>query len=199
MDVESVPEDLRSIQRRAALAWSPEEIEHAWKHTPGLKPNGHAETGFPYPTEAPLAYVKFGFPTCIEYSQAEVRNQIFAYDALQKLPPEARQGVHVPEVYRTVEIGRRLFVIMEYVAGKSLAQIVGDDETWEAHGEEVTNKICQGMKLLLSLPVPQDAKPGPVGGGIIHHTIFKDFEAAIEYDSIDMLERHLNKVGAPPL
>lgn len=192
MDVELGPEDPRSVQRRAALAWSEEEIESTWKHTPMLKPNGFSVTGFPYPADAPSAYVKFGFP--VEWTLAEVRNQTFVYDALQKLPPEARQGIHVPEVYRIMEIGHRLFIIMEYVPGRTLSKITEDEQYWETCREEVINKICQGMKLLISLPVPEDAKPGPVGGGIIRHPIFKDFEAAIEYDSIEMLERHLNKV-----
>lgn len=192
MDIEPGPEDLRSMQRCAALAWSEEEIESAWEHTPKLKPNGFSVTGFRYPADAPSAYVKFGFP--VEWMLAEVRNQTFVYDALQKLPPEARQGIHVPEVYRTMEIERRLFIIMEYVPGRTLAKITENEQYWETCREEVINKICQGMKLLMSLPVPEDAKPGPVGGGIIRHPIFADFQAAIEYDSIEMLERHLNKV-----
>lgn len=190
-----MPKDPRSIQRHAALAWSKEEIENTWKHTPQFKPNGSSVTGFPYPTDAPLAYIKFG--DHVEWKFAEVRNQMFVYDSLQQLPPEKRQGIHVPEVYRTMRIGNLLFIIMEYVPGRTLAQITEDGENWEMLREEVINKICQGMRMLLSLPVPCDAKPGPVGGGIIRHPIFKYSEAATEYDSIDMLERHLNKVGAP--
>ncbi|KAG6354589.1 hypothetical protein INS49_004607 [Diaporthe citri] len=194
MDAESVTEDHRSVQRHAALAWSEEEIENTWKHTPKFKPNGFSVTGFPYPPDAPLAYIKFGDP--VEWKLAEVRNQIFVHDALQQLPPEEKQGIHVPEVYRTMRIGYLLFIIMEFVPGRTLAQITEDWENWVMAREEVTNKIAQGMRLLLSLPVPCDAKPGPVGGGIIRHPMFKDCEAATEYDSVDMLERHLNKVAA---
>lgn len=197
MDDDSVPEDPRSIQRHAALAWSEEEIEHAWKHTPHCTPTGSAVTGFPYPADAPSAYIKFKLGVPVELTLAEARNQMFAYDALQQLPPEERQAVHVPEVYRTMRIGRLLFIIMEYVPGRTLAQIIEDRENWETIREEVINNIAQGMRLLLSLPVPCDAKPGPVGGGIIRHPIFKDCEAATEYDSVDMLERHFNKVGTP--
>lgn len=189
-----MPEDPRSIQRYAAWSWSEDEIEYTGRHTPIFKSNGFSVTGFPYPADAPLAYIKFGDP--IEWKLAEVRNQMFAYDALQQLPPEERQGIHVPEVYRTMRIGNLLFIIMEYVPGSTLAQITGSED-WEVLQEEVINKIARGMRLLLSLPVPYDAKPGPVGGGIIRHPIFKDSEAATEYNSIDMLERHLNKVGAP--
>lgn len=195
MDVVSMPEDPRSFQRYAALAWSEEEIEYTWRHMPKFKPNGFSVTGFPYPVDAPLAYIKFGDP--IEWKLAEVRNQMFVYDALQQLPPDQRQGIYVPEVYRTMRIRHLFFIIMEYVPGRTLAQITEDSENWEMVRDQVTDRIAQGMRLLLSLPVPYDAKPGPVGGGIIRHPIFKDSEAATEYESIDMLERHLNKVGAP--
>lgn len=198
MDVEAVPEDPRSMQRHAAWSWSEAEIEHAWRHSPHATPNGFSVTGFPYPADAPSAYIKFKLGKPVKWRLAEARNQTFAHDALQQLPPEQRQGIHVPEVYRTIRIGNLVFIIMEYVPGRTLAQMITEDgESWEVIREAVTDKIAQGMRLLISLPVPCDAKPGPVGGGIIRHPIFKDCEAATEYDSIDILERHLNKVGAP--
>lgn len=195
MDAESLPEDLRSIQRRAALAWSEEEIESTWRRTPIFNSDTSTVSGFPYPADAPTAYIKFGHP--IEWRLAEFRNHTFVYDALQRLPREERQGIYVPEVYRTMRIKHLLFIIMEYIPGKTLAEITADSENWKTRREGVIDKISQGIKLLLSLPVPCDAKPGPVGGGIIRHPIFKDSEAAIVYDSIEMLERHLNKVARP--
>lgn len=54
MDDETGPEDLRSVQRRAASTWSGEEIESTWKHSPMLKPNGFSSTGLPYSPDAPL-------------------------------------------------------------------------------------------------------------------------------------------------
>ncbi|KAL2292419.1 hypothetical protein FJTKL_09391 [Diaporthe vaccinii] len=194
MDAGSFTEKPMSEQRRAALSWSAEEIENAWKQVPKFKSNGFSVTGFPYPASKPLAYVKFGHP--IEWRQAEARNQIFVHDALQKLPPGAKQACHAPEVYRTMKIGHLFFIIMEFVPGKTLAQIMEESESWESRREEVTAKVYRAIELLLSLPVPRDAKPGPVGGGHIRHPLFKDCEASIEYKSIDLLERHLNKVAA---
>lgn len=197
MEAGSFEEKPMSEQRRAALSWSAEEIENAWKQILKIKPNGSCVTGCPYPASQPSAYVRFGHP--IEWRQAEARNQIFVQDALQRLQPGAEPACHAPEVYRTMKIGDLFFIIMEFVPGKTLAQIMEDSESWKLRREEVTDKIYHAIKLLMSLPVPRDAKPGPVGGGHIRHPLFKDCEASIEYNSVDILERHLNKVNAPPV
>ncbi|KUI62423.1 hypothetical protein VP1G_09546 [Cytospora mali] len=53
--------------------------------------------------------------------------------------------------------------------------------------------IAEGIRLL-SVKAPPEAKPGPVGGGIIRHPLFSDFQATISYRDVEMLEKHLNKV-----
>jgi hypothetical protein len=39
---------------------------------------------------------------------------------------------------------------------------------------------------------------GPYGGGLIEHPFFKDFEAPIQFNSVDMLEKYINKVFLLP-
>ncbi|CAI7570310.1 unnamed protein product [Penicillium viridicatum] len=48
---------------------------------------------------------------------------------------------------------------------------------------------------LVSIEVPPDIAPGPVGGGHIHMRIFWDDEISdVDYPSIQDLEGHLNRV-----
>ncbi|KAH8790921.1 hypothetical protein F5882DRAFT_377049 [Hyaloscypha sp. PMI_1271] len=44
--------------------------------------------------------------------------------------------------------------------------------------------------------IPHDATPGPYGGGLIRHPLFKDYQANIEYSSVAQLQHHINKVNA---
>lgn len=83
---------------------------------------------------------------------------------------------------------------MEYIRGKTLAKLMEDRETFKETYQYYYDSIERALKLLLSFPVPKDAAPGPYGGGIIQHPLFKDYRAAIQYDSVDMLEQHLNNV-----
>ncbi|ESZ90804.1 hypothetical protein SBOR_8809 [Sclerotinia borealis F-4128] len=58
--------------------------------------------------------------------------------------------------------------------------------------------------LLLSLPVPKDAAPGPVGGGHSNHPIFEIYSteenrAPVTYASVEELTKHINELLLPRL
>ncbi|OAA67918.1 Protein kinase-like domain protein [Niveomyces insectorum RCEF 264] len=171
-----------------------EELGEARKRLGFCTAEGHAITGFPYPPERPLFYAKLRTKAVL---RQEARTQQFAYEGLEKMPPDKRHGIRVPRVLRLVENERgNGFIIMEYVHGETLKSILARPNS-PTYGDvqPYFDRISKALRLFLEIPVPADAKPGPCGGGIIHHTFYKDFEAAIEYESIDMLEAHLNKLA----
>lgn len=155
---------------------------------------GWRVTGFAYPTDNPVVYIKYGHNRS-SLRDSEARTHQFAYDSLQRLPQQDRQGVRIPEIYRIMQAGNWTYIVMEYIRGKTLAKLMEDRETFKETYQYYYDSIERALKLLLSFPVPKDAAPGPYGGGIIQHPLFKDYRAAIQYDSVDMLERHLNKVS----
>lgn len=186
-----------SPQRQLALSWSEEDILSVFEQTPALKPNGFTLTGFPFPTQQPAAWVKFGLPSILK---PEVQNHECAFTALRGMPADQTRGVHIPEIYRTFESGTKFFIVMEYIPGKTLKQLL-DEPGGESAWESLTNKIANGIRLLMSIPAPPGQTPGPVGGGRIRHSLFKHDTSYCEYASVDELEDHLNKVrnyGGPP-
>lgn len=179
-----------SSKRQLALSWSEEDIISVFKQTPEFKPNGCAVTGFVFPPKQPVAHVKFGL---IPDLMAELRNHEYAFKALRDMPPNQTRGILIPEIYRTFENGKRFFIVMEYVPGKTLAQLV-EELGWASQQTTRSNSIARAIRLLMSIKPPPGQKPGPVGGGRIRHPLFKDDTSYCEYSSVDELEAHLNKV-----
>ncbi|OAA53624.1 Protein kinase-like domain protein [Niveomyces insectorum RCEF 264] len=127
----------------------------------------------------------------------EARTQQFAHDGLAKMPPDERQGIHVPRILRLVQYDSGSgYIVMEYVPGKTLEHIHREHQDMTPEDSQpYYDAISRALRLFLAIPVPADAQPGPVGGGIIHHALFKGFVAPIKYDSVDMLEKHMNKLA----
>lgn len=178
-------------KRQLALSWSKDDLISTFKQTPEFKPNGCDVTGFVFPpTKYPIAYVKFGLAS---ERRAELRNQEYAFKALREMPPNQTQGILIPEIYRAFEYGEEFFIVMEYIPGRTLAQLV-QQPGWESQQTSLSNSIARAIGLLMSIKPPPGQKPGPVGGGHIRHPLFKDDTSYLEYSSIDELEAHLNKV-----
>ncbi|KAI0382542.1 kinase-like domain-containing protein [Hypomontagnella monticulosa] len=142
-------------------------------------------SGFAYPPSEPIVWIK------MKGSLGEARMQTLAYDYLSGMDPSMRRNVRVPEVYRTIEWDGKIYIVMEYVNGKSLMEdVVIDDTVYDS----LMDQLAYAIQLLLSFPVSADTPPGPAGGGQIRHTIFKDQEASIDYNSVEEIERHFNNI-----
>lgn len=122
-----------------------------------------------------------------------MKNHDHVFRALKAMPPDQKRGILIPEIYRTFESGDRLFIVMEYIPGRTLAQLQ-EQQGWESRKGTVIDGIARAIRLLRSIQAPRGQKPGPVGGGRIRHPLFKDDTSFCEYSSVDELERHLNKV-----
>lgn len=177
-------------RRQLALSWHEDEIISVFNQTPQLKPDGHAVTGFLFPPREPIAYVKFVFPS---ERMAEVKNQEYAFESLRAMPPHQTKGTLIPEIYRTFQSGDRLFIVMEYIHGRTLAELQ-ERPDWESRQGVVVDSVATAIRLLLLIRPPPGQQPGPVGGGRIRHPLFKHSTSYRSYSSVDELEKHLNKV-----
>ncbi|KAK7425968.1 hypothetical protein QQZ08_007550 [Neonectria magnoliae] len=162
---------------------------------PPCNARGHAISGFAYPPEKPVIFIKFR-GNLERGRDAEARTQVWAYEALQRLPTSDRQAIKIPKVYRTVDLVTWTFILMEYVPGKTFQDFIDENsEAFDATEDPYLGMIERALKLFLSFPVPQDVSPGPYGGGLIRHPLFKGFKSTIEYQTVDQLEKHINKLA----
>ncbi|KAH6675107.1 hypothetical protein B0J14DRAFT_29184 [Halenospora varia] len=128
---------------------------------------------------------------------AEMLNQDFAFKALERMPQQKRAGIRVPKVYRVIEKAQIVYIVMEYVNGKTLKESLEEGISHDKL-QDYYNQIAKAIELFISIKVPDGVTPGPVGGGIIKHPLFKDTIASIEYTSFDDLQQHVNNVANLP-
>jgi hypothetical protein len=149
---------------------------------------------FPYPPDRPVVFVKYGGPE----KQAEGDMQRLAFDWLNTERCNTRCNIYVPEVYKIFSRRGLTFIIMQFVEARSiqdLAKQAGSQE-WEDFKTPYCDLIVEGIELFRRMPLPGDPIPGPRTSSrrIIKHMLFKDQEAPVEYDTIEELQDHLNRV-----
>jgi hypothetical protein len=137
-----------------------------------------------YPRDSPTLFIKYG-PEKLGM-KGEMRNQVFAFEMLNKLPLQDRAEIKIPEVYRVIEEDGMIYVVMEYVKGNTV--------DWRSADEKKKfHKIARAIELFLSFET-EGQSLGPVGGGLIRHPVFKDTVAPLKYNSVDDLQNHMTKV-----
>ncbi|KAF7558496.1 hypothetical protein G7046_g5667 [Stylonectria norvegica] len=187
-------EQSQQTPHQLASSLTEDDLKDIVDQQPARDTAGGQVTGLAYPYEHPTVYIKYG-QNAYSLRDSEARTQQYAYEALRRIPPDDRQGIYIPEIYRIVYVGGWTYIIMEYVRGQTLAALMEDWPSFVKISQPYYDKIRAALLLLLSFPVPEDATPGPYGGGLIRHPLFKYYRASIKYDSVDMLEKHMNKVA----
>ncbi|ROV95915.1 hypothetical protein VSDG_05148 [Cytospora chrysosperma] len=207
---QSIIDDRRSSQRKAALACGQEEIFTAMQSQEITL--WRATKVFTYPPDSkdPSFLVKYSKDYTRWLLESEMRNQKFAFDALRERGPQQFPGllVCVPEIFKDFEYRGYYFLVMEFVPGRTLVEVGKEERNALAAaaagagaGDRAESQlvkrlyrcVAEGIRLL-SVKAPPGTKPGPVGGGRIRHPFFKDSESRIPYRDMKMLETHLNKV-----
>ena len=143
-----------------------------------------------YPSlDAPIAFIKYGPEQC--GMMAQMRTQTYAWNALKQIPQQKRD-VQIPEIYHVIQRDEITYIIMEYVQGETLEELLAKNTLDDCQKEY--SQISKAMKTLLSIEVPKGCAPGPIGSGLIRHPLFKGAVASTEYDSVHELQQHINNV-----
>lgn len=120
-----------------------------------------------------MFFIKYEIPRC------EWKNQQFLFDRIR-----ASAAIRIPEIY-AVFGADKLYLIMEFIQTHHIASDI---------------QRARAISDLVSIEVPLNIAPGPVGGGRIHMRIFWDDQISdVNYPSIQDLEGHLNCACIPKL
>lgn len=155
-------------------------------------------TGFPYPPDSPVFYIKFGNQPK-PFTKMEAQTQQFAYDALQtmRFSDVGNKCVpRIPKILCLLESEHVLYIVMEYVHGSTLLELA-KTKTWEEQ-QPYIKQIAESIDVLLTIPIPPEAAPGPHQGGVIRHPVFKDGEAAKPFNSVLALQDHIDSMVTSP-
>ncbi len=123
-------------------------------------------------------FVKYGSQRDLEPERA-TQEHVFAH-AQQSNAPD------VPRIARIVHHfvdQRTMYLVMERIK-------------LQESPPDLAARIQQATKWLSEVPLPSNHTLGPVGGGPIHHKVFKDFEAPFILPDVTMLDSYMKKV--PP-
>jgi hypothetical protein len=154
-----------------------EEIIHLCRQ------KGPTSNGLKYPPNGtPIAYIKYGRGV----TMGEAWAQLYAFEQMKD-----QLGAKIPRIYRAFQDGCWTFILMEYIEGKTVGELLQEpsaDHDW------IYNQVADAVRQMLGFPVPEGVSLGPIGGGCAQHCFFKDHVAPMEYPSVPVLEKHINKV-----
>ncbi|KAF1736982.1 hypothetical protein CRV24_002597 [Beauveria bassiana] len=158
---------------------------------------GHYRSGFPYPLDSPspLFYIKYGGGgQC--FNNMEVATQVFTRDSLKAMSGSTTDGGNLPRVPKIFRVFGGRYMVMEYVQGKTLLELA-ETKSWEEQLQYI-DRIAEAVDILLTIPIPAEAAPGPYGGGITRHPLFKDSEAPKIFNDVASLQEHINYMSTLP-
>lgn len=109
-------------------------------------------------------------------TMAEAINQSYFFDKLKGIP-----SIRIAQVFEAFQADARTYIVMEYIRSSGFAS---------------RNQIADAVAVLLGVDPPANAKPGPVGGGLMHHHLFKDRTTSKVFSSNADLETAINQLNS---
>ena len=122
------------------------------------------------------AWVKLGR----SITMGEARTQHFV---TQVFNDKAGVAVRSPYVYVAFRSGGISYIVMEYIDGSTC--------------DDSDAKLVAAVVQSPTTAQGPTAEPGPVGGGPIEHRFFVEWRSSVTYNSVEVLEKHINGVSAP--
>lgn len=119
-------------------------------------------------------FIKFDDPKAL---WPEIVTQMYISKYAEDTPGTPR----IPKIIHHFRDQQLMYLVMEYIK-------LADDPP------DISERTTEALRWLSEVPAPPDHVVGPLGGGIIRHSFFKDYRAPLLFSSIDALERYIEKV-----
>lgn len=146
-------------------------------------------SGFPYPPEAPIFWIKYGFAVYWN----EVCGQTVAYDGLRQLG----SSVRAPGVYYAFKEDISTYIVMEYIPGKTATQCLEELQD-EAEKEKIYRSMAFVVSELHRIPIPESRRRlAAISGERFRHNIFESHrQATRHYENTEQFQNHINTVSS---
>ena len=122
-------------------------LENFYEIIDDLKPNGKVK----------LAYDRRAKLICVIKERSLEVAKLYGILKAAAIP-------HLPEIYRLVKFNKKLFVVEEYIAGRTLEEILKYEKNFdEKNTANITRQICQSLKILHGYKIiHRDIKPSNI-------------------------------------
>jgi hypothetical protein len=120
-------------------------------------------------------FIKFDNPRTL---WPEFSTQSYIYDYAKR----HGNGPRIPHALHYFETQETAFLVMEHIRLR------------DEHPPDLAERTAVALNWLSEVPSPSEDLMGPIGGGLIHHSFFKNNKAPLAFSSIDALERYMNEV-----
>lgn len=146
-------------------------------------------SGFPYPPEAPIFWIKYGFAVYWN----EVCGQTVAYNGLRQLGSLVR----APGIYYAFKEGTITYIVMQYIPGKTAKQCLEETQD-EAEKEKVYRSMAFAVSELHRIPIPESwRRLAAISGERFRHNIFEfNLQATRHYENTQQFQDHMNTVSS---
>jgi hypothetical protein len=146
---------------------------------------GFCQNGVCFEIEGtPRFWIKYGVG--ITLGEALTQNQV-----AQIVNADPMSVVRVPEVYFVFLRGLRRYIVMQHVAGDTVASRQLKEGKY-VKGDVAA--VAAAVKQLIGIRVPAGTPPGHVGGGPIGHDFFLECKSTSEYPTVGHLQDQINRV-----
>ena len=138
-------------------------------------------------------FIKFDSPDAL---RPEFLTQSYIYSIATSHRSGGGGGApRIPQALHYFEAENQAFLVMEHIELSNPLLIT-----------DLAEKTAEALHWLSQVPPPpeDDIDPtskhmiGPVGGGLIRHSFFKNHTAPLHFSSVDALERYMNRVRRCP-
>jgi len=146
---------------------------------------GYCQNGICFKVEGiPRFWVKYS--SGVTLGEARTQDQV-----AQIVNADPATVVRVPNVYLVFLRGRYRYIVMQHVAGDTVAS---RRLTTGKYIEGDLAAVAAAVRQLISIRVPAGTPPGYAGGGPIGHAFFLDCRSSCEYPTVGHLQAQVNKV-----
>src|SRR5271168_4813366 len=131
--------------------------------------------------------IRYGEDLWIKFGQEIFKDEVYAQ--MYAFKHVDRSIISIPEVYHWFQRDGRTYILMEFIEGEDLGQYLkrnpSQSEKWDA-------AVFAAVKNLWEFPVPKDAKPGPLGGGMLSSPFWGQYPVDQTFQSMEELESWMN-------
>ncbi|KAI6003133.1 hypothetical protein EDD15DRAFT_1468657 [Pisolithus albus] len=120
-------------------------------------------------------FVKYGAPRDLE---PELATQEYFYQQAQR--PQTPEPPRIAKIVHHFIHQHTMYLIMERIE-------------LQVSPPDLAKRIQGAVEWLANVPPPPNSKLGPVGGGVIRHSFFKDHEAPFEFSDTAMLDLYMKR------